>query len=382
MSEAELPPPHLVSDAPALGAMVERLLGEELIAVDTEANSMFAYQERLCLVQVSSAEEDWLIDPLAGLDLAPLGALFASERVQKVFHDAEFDVLTLKRAARFRFAAVFDTRVAAASLGHAQVGLAALLHECMGVRLDKRFQRSDWGRRPLSAGQLDYARRDTRYLPGLARRLRAELDRRGGVHVEEVDSECRRIAAVEPEPRSFDPEGWTRIAGAERLDAMGRRLLRALFAWRDREAERRDQPHFKVLGNEAMLTLAQRAASGVESPAAVPGVPAWIAPALAALLDEARAAGPLSGSFRRAPTPEEELSPAQRRVFDALRAWRREVAARRPVDPALVLPRGALLALARRDSWPRDLAELAACGVLEEWRLRRYGAGILAALRG
>ncbi|MBK7875230.1 MAG: ribonuclease D [Planctomycetes bacterium] len=185
----DLPPPTLVQDARGLGRLVADLDRQSEIAVDTEADSFFSYREKVCLIQITAEDRDYLVDPLAGFDLAPLGALLSDPRKVKVFHDAEYDVLLLKRCLGFRFQNLFDTRVAAATLGSKTPGLASVLQQRFGIELDKSMQRSNWGERPLSERQIRYARLDTRFLVTLMREQRVELEQRDRLCI--VEGECR-----------------------------------------------------------------------------------------------------------------------------------------------------------------------------------------------
>src|SRR3989338_7284646 len=171
----ELPPPVLVADAASLRTLVAELQTEPVVAVDTESNSLHAYRERVCLLQFSSCTRDYIVDPLQLRDLSPLGGLFADPRQQKVFHAAEYDLLCLKRDYQFEINEVFDTMLAARILAWPQVGLAPILETRFGVQVDKKHQRADWGRRPLTAAQLDYARIDTHFLIPLRDMLLTEL---------------------------------------------------------------------------------------------------------------------------------------------------------------------------------------------------------------
>lgn len=376
--------PTYVDDDAGLRRLAQRLLGERAIAVDTESNSLFAYRERLCLIQISSAHGDFLVDPVAIADLSPLVPVFAEGGIVKVFHDAEYDVLALKRAHPFEFTSVFDTKVAAMSLGRHTLGLAAALAEHFGVQLDKRLQRSDWGQRPLSDAQKEYARLDTHYLLELAQRLRAELVAAGPIHVLEVASECRRLAGLVPPPRTFDPDAFAAIRGADTLDAAGRRRLRELFHLRERIAADRDLPPFKVLNNDLLLAIARLAPREPADLAAVPGLfPRLIerfGGAVLSVLRRAERLRPIEVLPRGDGDGLPRLSPTQRRVHDRLRAWRKSAAAARRVDASLVLPRGVLAALSTLRPRPRDADDLLATGLLEPWRVAHYGAGILAAL--
>jgi ribonuclease D len=239
-----------------------------VVALDTESNSFHVYRERVCLLQISTRELDVVVDPIA-VDAGPLGELLGDGR-ELVLHGADYDVRCLKREFGWRLPNLFDTMIAARRLGRTGLGLSALVEARFGVRLSKANQRSDWGRRPLSADQLAYASLDTHYLLPLAEGLRVELAERGLVDL--ALAEFRRISEVEPRERVFDEEGWRRLKGARELDAAGRAVLRALWIAREERAREADRPPFKVLAEQAMLEIARRRPQTPESLAKVPGV--------------------------------------------------------------------------------------------------------------
>src|SRR4249920_2865591 len=162
-----LPPPVLVADEAGLGRLARDLAECPIVAVDTESNSLHAYRERVCLIQFSTLASDYIVDPIRLADLGSLAPFFANRDQQKVFHAAEYDLICLRRDYDFEFANIFDTMSAARTLGWPQVGLAAILDTRFGVTMNKKYQRADWGHRPLTAEQLNYARLDTHYLGAL-----------------------------------------------------------------------------------------------------------------------------------------------------------------------------------------------------------------------
>jgi ribonuclease D len=253
----ELPPPTLVQDARGLVRLLDDLATQTEIAVDTEADSFFNYREKVCLIQITVEDRDYLLDPLAGFDIAPLGEILADPAKEKIFHDGEYDVLIMKRSFGFRFVNLFDTRVAAAALGETQPGLASVLKARFGVELDKSMQRSDWSARPLSGKQVAYARLDTRFLIPLARAQKKELDTARRRRI--VDGECKRLEQLVPGDNAFDPDDYMRIQGARQLSGEAQRALRELFVLRDRLARESDLPPFKVLHNDVLMQLALRA---------------------------------------------------------------------------------------------------------------------------
>lgn len=291
MTRLHATPPELVQDAAGLDRLVEALRPEPTIALDTESNSFHVYRERVCLLQLSTRQRDWVVDPLA-VDVRPLGALLCDGR-ETVLHGADYDVRCLRREYGWRLPRLFDTMVAARRLGRDGLGLSALVEARFGVRLSKANQRSDWGRRPLTAEQLAYAALDTHYLLPIAEELRDELVRRG--LAQEADAEFQRIAAVEPRERVFDPEGWRRLKGARELDAVGKGVLRALWITREARASEADRPPFKVLAEQAMLEIARRRPATPEALAAIPGVTPQVLRRMGPAILEALAAPPLAG---------------------------------------------------------------------------------------
>lgn len=375
--------PLYIDTDEALAQVCERLLREGAIAVDTESNPLFAYADRLCLVQISTPRHDYLIDPLAGVNLALLSPIFADPGIVKVFHDAEFDLLMLRRVHPFEVSALFDTRVAAAALGMTRLGLGAMLEDFFGVTLDKRYQRSDWGKRPLTEGQVHYAVQDTRHLLQLAAELRARLLVAGEPAVLEVATECRRLSTLQPPVKQFDPDEYLRIRGVESLDGHALRILRELFVMRHEIAARRDVPAFKVLSNEMLFDLARAAPMDADEMAAIKTLPQKLAQRYGdAILETVRRAHHMKRLEipPRRGTQVDELPPEARDTYERLREWRRNTARRRPTDPSLVLTRSSMLLLAALDPKPRDVTELAVTGLLEPWRLKWYGEELVAVL--
>ena len=260
--------PVLVADARALDELLAALAAEPAVALDTESNSFHVYRERVCLIQLSTRGGDFVVDPFA-VDVRPLGPVLASAEAV-VLHGADYDVRCLKREYGFALPSLFDTMAAARRLGRAGLGLSALVEEHFGVALSKDFQRSDWGRRPLAAEQVRYAALDTHFLLALFDLLAGELRERGLWEAAKV--EFARIAAVEPRPRLFDPEGWRRLKGARDLDAAGRAVLRALWILREERAGALDRPPFKVMPEQAMLEVARRRPKAEQDLLRIPGV--------------------------------------------------------------------------------------------------------------
>jgi ribonuclease D len=247
------PTPSYVADGASLEALARRIEGEPRVALDTESNSFHAYRERVCLLQISIAGADFIVDPIA-VDVRPLGAVLGGER-ELVLHGADYDVRCLRREFGWDLGRIFDTMIAARRLGSKELGLAALVQSHFGVRLTKEHQRADWGRRPLTPSQLHYAALDTHFLLPLHDILSAGLSQGGGA--DEARREFDRIAAARAHARVFDPEGWRKLKGARELDVEGKKVLRALWIAREELASEIDKPPFKVIPETALVLLAR-----------------------------------------------------------------------------------------------------------------------------
>ena len=255
----------------ALRDLAPRLARESHLALDTESNSFYAYRERICLLQVSTPADDFIIDPLAVHDLSPLAPVMASPAVEKIFHAASNDIGGLHRDFGFEFENVFDTALAFGMLGREKLGLAGILQEHFGVELDKRYQRHNWARRPLSADELDYARLDSHYLIPLRHILTERLS--AECLIDSARGAFRGACAQRLERRPFRAGDYVRIRGSRALPQAGRRILRALYCFREDQARTSDRAPFRVLGNETMLSLAASPPESLAALARRKGVP-------------------------------------------------------------------------------------------------------------
>lgn len=364
-----------MQDADQLGAAASRLASAPRLAIDTESNSLHSYRERVCLIQISVPQADYLFDPLALPDLKPLAPLLENPKTEKVFHAAEYDLLCLQRDFGFKVTNLFDTHLASRTLGRPKTGLGDLLEEEFGVHLDKRYQRADWGKRPLPEDLLNYARLDTHYL--LALRDLFERALKAGDRWEEAREAFELLSRITPHSNGFDPEGFWKIAHASRLSPVQAAVLRELYQFREDQAKRMDRPAFKVMGDRTLLAAAQALPHDLRAVAALPGmsesqVRRFGNPILAAVARGAKAPRP---ARRSSPPPVEE---AVLNRFEKLRRWRQRAARARQVESDVILPREILWKIAREG--PQDLSALHRSMVPLEWRHRTYGAEILVAL--
>ena len=226
------------------------------LAIDTEADSLHAYPEKVCLIQISTAAGDRLVDPLADMDINPfLDALAGRELI---FHAADYDLRLLRKHHEFTPSVIFDTMLAARLLGERQFGLGALVEKFLGVKLDKGPQKADWAQRPLTQRMLDYARNDTKFLKTLEEKLRAELISKGRLAWHE--EACARLILECAQPPVIDPDDIWRVKGSTFLESPALAILRALWHWREREAIAASRPPFFVLAHEKMVEISVAAA--------------------------------------------------------------------------------------------------------------------------
>jgi len=338
---------------------VGRLAESPRIALDTEADSLHCYFEKLCLIQVSTERGHWLVDPLAGLDLQPLFDVVCSRRL--VFHGADYDLRLLRRAGNFEPSDLFDTMIAARLCGRTGLGLAALVEGFNGIKLSKASQKANWAIRPLSAQMVEYALNDTRYLLEIAAQIENDL-RQLGRWAWFEESRDRMIASTREIKERDDSMVW-RISGSAALSPRAQAVLRILWFWRDAEARGWDRPPFHVIGNEDMLRVAEQAGKG--EACATPRMNgrrrASFEVVLALALQIPESEWPKMEKVRRKRASKDHLV-----RFDALKKTRDAVAAEIGLDPAIVAPRGALEATATDPAstalmnWQRQLLGLEA----------------------
>jgi ribonuclease D len=372
-----LPPHQLITTPAEWQTCFDQLLGEPRLALDLEANSMYAYQESVCLIQISIPTQDFIIDPLplTDLDLSGLGKLLADPAVEKVFHAAEYDLILLKRNYDWPVVNLFDTMWAARILGYPKYGLANMLKALYGVNLNKRYQRANWCKRPLSSAHLTYAQHDTHFLLNLREHLLTELESRG--RLAEAYETFAEQTQVDLPDHSFSPDDFWSINGATDLNRKQQAILRELAIFRDQEAQRRDQPHFKVFGDRTLLELAQRTPHQTTQMQPIYGMSERqirrYGRRLLQTIERGRQAAP--PTYKRTPRPPEEVLDR----FERLHHWRKMRARARGVESDVIVSRNAIWEIAKQNpDSPEALADL---GVLGKWRHQEYGAELLSVLR-
>ncbi|MDQ5977646.1 MAG: ribonuclease [Verrucomicrobiota bacterium] len=317
------------------------------IALDTEADNLFRYKTRVCLLQILADGEIFLVDLLADLPLGEVWARLAAKPL--IMHGSDYDLRLLHELCAFRPLCLFDTMFAAQLLSIPRFGLAALLEQHFGVKLDKDHQKANWSRRPLERSMLDYAALDVHHLPALRDKLRAELTRLG--RLDWFEQKCRWQIEVARDGFSGPDENDWRIGGSEKMRGRGLAVLHALWHWRESWAEKLNTPPFKVTGNELLMRLARAAEEGA-SPGELLQIHLGkrhdrLAPSLESAIRRGFETDPHSLPRRERRREFNPMSPEELSRQDHIKAVRDRLAAGLQLDPTLIATRSQLTQLAR-----------------------------------
>ncbi len=338
---------RLLDKSPAVTSYLRELGRPPALAIDLEADSLYSYQEKACLVQITTAAGNVILDPLGAPEgMQELGPLLADGSILKVFHGADYDIRLLKKAFGFAPHNIVDTAMAAQLLGRPAFGLAALLSEDFGLDLAKGHQRDDWARRPLNPQQLLYAALDTAYLLPLWERLRGQLERLG--RLEWAEEEFALLEQVTPAPPR-EPS-WLDVKGTTHLTPQQRAILHNLVLVRDEAARSWDRPPFKVLSDRVLISWALEPPSTREqvyrTATANLGILRRLAPRVLAAVHNASEANlprrRLSNGVRFAP-----LTTEQKERVVRLKQVREEAAACLGIHPGLLVTSETLERMAR-----------------------------------
>lgn len=358
-----------------LDRALDEVAGQPVVAVDTEADSLHSYFDKVCLIQISAAENDLVIDPLAGVDLKRFGEVLGAPTITKVLHGSDYDLRILNRDFGFTATNVIDTMICAQLLGYQAFGLAVLLERFFGVIINKAHQRADWSIRPLPPDMLQYATMDTRYLVALARKLREELDAAG--RWAWAEEEFARLESIRFRELPGDDEGWRRMKNLGGLDGRGLAVLRELYNWRDHLARSADRPPFKIIGNDALLDIAKHKPVTVADLGKLKAVSRYhrsrYGREIAAMVKHALEIPDSELPERNEPRGWSRDKALERRI-NRLRHVRDRVAAELKLDPGVLAPRHVLTAIA-------SSGRLEDIPALREWQKRAVGEQLLSALK-
>ncbi len=363
-------------DTPSgLEVVLKALRGVDAIAVDLEADSMFHFQEKVCLIQIASLRHLFIVDPIQVRDLSALKPLFGNHRIKKVFHGSDYDVRSLFRDFDIVIHNLFDTELASRFLGFQQSGLDAMLQTFFNVKLEKKYQKKDWSMRPLPQAMIRYAAKDVHHLLPLAKRLEEDLSQKN--RLAWVEEECDLLSKVRPNATKTEPL-FLSFKGAGRLPPEDLAVLEALLTWRKQAARKKDLPLFKVVGNNALLTLVRRKPQTRESLEASRALSAkqtrmYGRQLLGAISKGLKTPGdclPIYPKTRAPRLPESKI-----RLSKKLKNWKEKKAADLAIDPALVLNKSQTMDIARVS--PLAIGELDGIASLKSWQIREFGEEII-----
>ncbi|PLX92119.1 MAG: ribonuclease D [Desulfuromonas sp.] len=371
--------PPILTHAKDLAPLADELRREAVIAVDLEADSMHSYRDKVCLIQFTTSQRDVLVDPLACGDLSALKPIFADPGIRKIFHAGDYDIRSLHRDFGIEVIGLFDTMICSQFLGEERIGLADVLGKYFSIELDKKFQKADWSKRPLSPEMIAYAAEDTRHLHQLAILLEEKinaLDR-----LEWVKEEFALLEKV----RHSESDGplFLRIKGAALLDPLALAILEELLLWRNEVAQRRDTPVFKVFGNAPLLQIARNAPRSLQGLVGIEGVSPRHVDRYGRQILQAVERGlalPEAQRPRYPRPPRREKDPAADKRLTKLKGWRKEMAESLNMDPGIVINNALLEEISRRA--PQTSEQLAQVPMLKRWQQKILGIGILQTLNG
>ena len=342
------------------------------LAFDTESNGFYAYKEKVCLIQISTPTDDYIVDPIAIVNLDVMGPLFADPNIEKLFHAGEYDVLCLKRDYGFTFSNLYDTMIAARVLGIKELGLAAAIERQFGLVISKKLQRADWGKRPLTTEMIRYAQGDTHFLMRLADEQKKALVEKG--RWDDAVEAFRELEKLEPNVKVFDPEGFWKLVGRTDIGGKAMAALKEVWLYREQQAASRDRAPFRVMPEDLMLRIAEALPETKEALAAVKGMSPYIlerfGAGLLAAVERGRAAAPVT---RPVVAEKRRMAEDEWRLFEALRAWRKERAEHDKVESVVILSTDSMRQIAahacRVDGDP--------LAPLSELKKTRYGEDVL-----
>ncbi|NJD39328.1 MAG: ribonuclease D [Geobacter sp.] len=367
----------LIEQPVQLEKLCRQLATVQELALDLEADSLHHYREKVCLVQISDRTHTWLIDPLQVSDLSPLALLFADPERLVVLHGGDYDIRSLHRDFGITVGRMFDTMVGAQFCGMGEFGLAALLREQFSIELDKRFQKADWSRRPLTPEMADYAAHDTAHLLQLADLLQEKLQQLG--RLDWVAEECSLLVNNRVSDKGDGPL-FMNCKGAGKLRPRNLAVLEALLQLRDGLARELDRPPFKVMPSEALLKVAEQLPKAVRDMNQIPGLtPRLLSRYGDQLLEAVRQALETPElQLPRYPRGKGEPNPGIKARLALLKAWREQVSSRLELATGLLSPNWLLERIAEQQ--PETLKQLTEIPGIRRWQLRLWGEEMIETL--
>ena len=352
---------------------------QRIIGVDLEADSMYHFKEKVCLIQIATQHATAVIDPLRIKNLSVLKPVFARGDIQKVFHGADYDVRSLYRDFKININNLFDTELACRFLGSKASGLDAVLTKRYNVHLNKKYQRKDWSKRPLPEEMIDYAAADVHYLVPLAKSLQQELKQKG--RLSWVQEECAYLSKVRSSGNDTGPL-FLGFKGAGKLGPRGLAGLEELLRLRKKIAQRQDQPLFRIMGNKSILTIAETRPQSINKLLDTEALGAkqidrYGKDVVAAVKTALRISARDLPKYPRKTAPMVPAIVAKR--VKELRNWRDGLAKKLEIDPSIICTKALISALAVQK--PVSLSSLSKIEELKTWQATGFGSEIIDILR-
>lgn len=360
-----------INDYASLLSEAQYLLDENIIGVDLESDSLFHYKEKICLLQISTETKNILIDPLAIKDLSPLMPVFSNQKIRKVLHGSDYDIRSLHRDYKIEIHALYDTQLAARIIGIKETGLAHLLKEFFNVSLEKKYQKKDWSRRPLSPSMLAYAVYDTCYLIPLSRFLEKELINKN--RLKWFEEECELLSRVRPASSNGDPL-FIKFKGSGKLSPRKLAMLEMVLQFREKIARKKDVPPFKILRNDQIIRIVE------EPPQSIKDLKPLnerqtrnMGKTLVKKTQEVLSI-PESKLPKYPKNDSKSLENSLSGSIKLLKGWRQNVAEKLDIDISLVCTNAQIHSLSA--SRPKNISMLKETGVLKNWQVDTYGEEI------
>ncbi|MEA1948234.1 MAG: HRDC domain-containing protein [Thermodesulfobacteriota bacterium] len=369
----------IVDTVAGLEKAVRILEKGKAVAVDMEADSMYHFQVKVCLVQMATEKSTIVVDPLQVKNLSPLKPIFSNPDIKKIFHGADYDVRSLFRDFTIEINNLFDTELACRFLGIKETGLEAVIEKYLNITLDKKFQKKDWSKRPLPQEMIDYAAGDVIYLLSLAQVCEKELEKK--CRLAWVLEECDILSKVRPVLSDEEPL-FLRFKGAGRLKPKSLAVLEALLPFRKGIAEKKDKPLFKIIGNESIMKIATAKPATLRRLKGIKALSGKQINMYGNDLIEV-VAGALKIPESNLPVyPKKKTQRLPYKVperIKALKSWRASKVRALKIDPGIICNNALITSIAIQN--PVDRRAMGRIKVMKNWQKKEFGQEIITLLR-
>lgn len=357
-------PENYIDTQHKLDFLVRKLKSKSEIAVDLEGNSLYSYHSKICLIQISTRNENFVIDPLSIKDISILGSVFSDKSIEKIIHGSHYDIHLLYNCTGIKIRNLFDTQIAASFLGEKKTGLASLIEKNFNVHLQKKYQKSNWAIRPLSEEMIEYAVSDTKYLLFLAEILKKDLIKKN--RLSWVKEECEVFS---DSVKNLQPEKQDRIKGFGNLSEKEYPVLEAILNIRNQIAKEKDISPFKVIDRQTIYRIIKSGNINLEKLKQITSSHRHIQKYLPQLLEKIKQAR----FYKQKPhfiRSKMIYHPEFARKSEKLYIWRTSKAAELNIAPHLVLSNRQIISLASKEI--RTLKDIYHNNSLKNWQIQKF----------